>query len=70
MIKAMMMMNRQATPRRTLRGHNSRRAIDTSEAMSAVIMNACYRQDHTITSYLNELIRHRHLLMEWIETIK
>ncbi|KAF2593359.1 hypothetical protein F2Q70_00044076 [Brassica cretica] len=64
MIKAMMMMNRQATPRQILRGHNSLRAVDTAEAMSTVIVNACYRQDRTITSYLNELIRHSNLLME------
>ncbi|KAH0874081.1 hypothetical protein HID58_071443 [Brassica napus] len=45
-------------------GHNSLRAVDTGEAMSTVIVNACYRQDRTITSYLNELIRHSNLLME------
>ncbi|KAG2265357.1 hypothetical protein Bca52824_072436 [Brassica carinata] len=84
MIKAMMMMNRQATPRQILRksrgppryfihnivdekvdvGHNSLRAVDTAEAMSTVIVNACYRQDRTISSYLNELIRHSNLLMK------
>ncbi|CAF1787864.1 hypothetical protein YC2023_120236 [Brassica napus] len=30
----------------------------------AVIVNACDLQDHTSSSYLNELIRHRQLLME------
>ena len=32
----------------------------------AVIVNACDLQDHTSSSYLNELIRHRQLLMEWV----
>ncbi|KAG2300617.1 hypothetical protein Bca52824_037089 [Brassica carinata] len=31
---------------------------------AAMIMNACDLQDHTSSSYLNELIRHRQLLME------
>ncbi|CAN6875767.1 unnamed protein product, partial [Brassica oleracea] len=48
----------------TVKSHNSLRAVDTAEAMSTVIVNACYRQDRTITSYLNELIRHSNLLME------
>ncbi|CAN6803745.1 unnamed protein product, partial [Brassica oleracea] len=42
----------------------SRRAVDTTEAMSGVVVNACYFQDHTAPSYLNELIRHGKLLME------
>ena len=36
----------------------------------AVIVNACDLQDHTSSSYLNELIRHSNLLMKWVETIK
>ncbi|KAG5406104.1 hypothetical protein IGI04_012223 [Brassica rapa subsp. trilocularis] len=42
----------------------SRRVVDTTEAMSGVVVNACYFQDHTAPSYLNELIRHGQLLME------
>ncbi|KAH0877594.1 hypothetical protein HID58_064988 [Brassica napus] len=42
----------------------SRRAVDTTEAMSALAVNVCYFQDHTAPSYLNELIRHGQLLME------
>ncbi|KAF3485209.1 hypothetical protein F2Q69_00054576 [Brassica cretica] len=96
MIKAMMMMNRQATPRQILRKsrgppryfiHNIvDEKVDVfavgvflleaitvlelliqqkpAEAMSTVIVNACYRQDRTISSYLNELIRHSNLLMK------
>ncbi|WZZ10295.1 hypothetical protein YC2023_096216 [Brassica napus] len=40
------------------------RVVDTTEAMSGVVVNACYFQDHTAPSYLNELIRHGQLLME------
>ncbi|KAH0910514.1 hypothetical protein HID58_033835, partial [Brassica napus] len=42
----------------------SRGAVDTTEAMPAVIVNARYFQDHTATSYLNKLIRHGQLLTE------
>ncbi|KAF8044535.1 hypothetical protein N665_8384s0001 [Sinapis alba] len=36
----------------------SRRAVDTTKDISVAVVNACYFQDLTVPSYLNELIRH------------
>ncbi|XP_048598383.1 receptor-like cytosolic serine/threonine-protein kinase RBK1 isoform X1 [Brassica napus] len=50
-----------------LRGEDSPAELELQQKPGeggAVIANACDLQDHTSSSYLNELIRHRQLLME------
>ncbi|CAH2073229.1 unnamed protein product [Thlaspi arvense] len=47
-----------------LRGEDKPSELQKNQGERAVSVNACDLQDHTSSSYLNELIRHRKLLME------